>query len=318
MHPVGRIRAERATAYRHEAALWRGADGFLDVSVPFVTEGVECGEPVMVATLPERIELLRQVLEPGVADKVRFVDMAALGGNPACIIPAWTQFIGSVPQGRRMRGIGEPIWPGRSVAELAECQLHEHLLNVAVEPSTPMWLRCPYDAESLPSSVLEEVQRSHPLLVGAAVSGAPVAYAGPDGGGDRFAADLMPAPSWAPVTRFGAGDMRALRERVADEAGAAGVRQEQADDLVLAVHELAANSVRHGGGGGQLRVWREPGALICEIRDTGHVEDPLAGRRSASEDEPTGRGLWMVNQLCDLVQLRSTAEGTTVRIHTWL
>ena len=51
------------------------------------------------------------------------------------------------------------------------------------------------------------------------------------------------------------------------------------------------NHLRHGGGPGTLRIWREDGAVVCEVRDAG------------------GRGLWMVNQLCDLVQLRTMHLG---------
>jgi hypothetical protein len=71
-------------------------------------------------------------------------------------------------------------------------------------------------------------------------------------------------------------------------------------------------------GRGTLRLWRTSEALVCEVADGGVVADPLAGRLAPGTDEPDGRGLWMVNQLCDLVQLRSSAAGTVVRVHTWL
>ncbi|HEY1450507.1 MAG TPA: ATP-binding protein, partial [Solirubrobacteraceae bacterium] len=87
------------------------------------------------------------------------------------------------------------------------------------------------------------------------------------------------------------------------------------EDFVLAVNELATNSVQHGGGGGMLRVWQEPGALVCDVRDRGFIEDPLAGRRRPPIDQYGGRGLWLVNRLCDLVQIRSSPSGTVVRVH---
>ena len=57
---------------------------------------------------------------------------------------------------------------------------------------------------------------------------------------------------------------------------------------------------------------------MCEVSDSGVVTDPMTGRLAPDTDELDGRGLWMVNQLCDLVQLRSSSAGTTVRVHTWL
>jgi hypothetical protein len=37
--------------------------------------------------------------------------------------------------------------------------------------------------------------------------------------------------------------------------------------LVLAVDEVATNSLRHGGGRGTLRIWRDADAVVCEVRD---------------------------------------------------
>ncbi|HSK35434.1 MAG TPA: ATP-binding protein, partial [Actinomycetota bacterium] len=91
-----------------------------------------------------------------------------------------------------------------------------------------------------------------------------------------------------------------------------------APDLVQAVDELATNSLRHGGGRGTLRIWRDAGALVCEVRDAGRLEDPMAGRERPAAERDRGRGLWMVNQLCDLVQLRSFPEGAAVRVHLYL
>lgn len=82
------------------------------------------GEPLLVAVSASRIELPKDVLG-GHAEQVNFADMRVLGSNPACIIPAWRRFLAEwAPDGRPVRGIGEPIWVGRSEAELTECQLH--------------------------------------------------------------------------------------------------------------------------------------------------------------------------------------------------
>jgi len=68
-------------------------------------------------------------------------------------------------------------------------------------------------------------------------------------------------------------------------------------------------------GPGRVTVWTEPGLLACEVEDQGHITDPLAGRRRPSRMSPCGRGLLLVNQLCDLVRLRSGPDGTSVRLH---
>ena len=84
---------------------------------------------------------------------------------------------------------------------------------------------------------------------------------------------------------------------------------------MTAVNEVASNSLRHAGGWGVLRVWQAEDALICEVSDDGHIDEPLVGRMRPDIGDRGGRGLWMVNQLRELVQVRSTGTGTTVRMH---
>jgi anti-sigma regulatory factor (Ser/Thr protein kinase) len=81
------------------------------------------------------------------------------------------------------------------------------------------------------------------------------------------------------------------------------------------VSEAITNSIRHGGGSGRIGFWFERGTLLCEVRDHGRIADPLAGRVRPRVDQFDGRGLWLINQLCDLVQIRRTAEGQVVRLH---
>jgi anti-sigma regulatory factor (Ser/Thr protein kinase) len=112
---------------------------------------------------------------------------------------------------------------------------------------------------------------------------------------------------------FGRDDISAVRALVAGHAEAAGLPRGRASDLVLAASEAATNSVLHGGGDGTAAVWREGDAVVCEVRDAGRISDPLAGRRRPSLDAFDGRGLWVVHQLCDLVEVRNLAAGTVVR-----
>jgi anti-sigma regulatory factor (Ser/Thr protein kinase) len=67
-----------------------------------------------------------------------------------------------------------------------------------------------------------------------------------------------------------------------------------------------------------LRTWLQPDALVCEVTDRGRLDDPLVGRLAPAPEEQRGRGLWLANQLSDLVQIRSTPEGTAVRVFAWL
>jgi anti-sigma regulatory factor (Ser/Thr protein kinase) len=87
---------------------------------------------------------------------------------------------------------------------------------------------------------------------------------------------------------------------------------------VLAVNEVTTNSVLHGGGKGTLSIWRDPTALTCEVRDAGQIDNPLVDRERPGPEVDNPRGLWLANQLCDLVQIRTFASGSAVRLHMWL
>ena len=89
----------------------------------------------------------------------------------------------------------------------------------------------------------------------------------------------------------------------------------RASDLVLAVHEVATNSIRYGGEGGVLLIWSQDGKMICEVRDTGLIDHALVGRVAPDPTEPGGFGLWLANQLCDLVQVRTSTGGSSIRLH---
>ena len=308
--------AEHSKAeFRHEALLYVGWEEFIAGTVPFIRDGLSAGEPVLVVESAEKIEMLRLALGGDVGE-VLFADMAQVGANPACIIPAWHEFVTlNAAPGRRMRGIGEPIWRERSSDELVECQRHESLLNVAFGRGEPWWLLCPYDVEKLDPAVIEEARRSHEFVAERGARQRSDSFRGFDASGAPFDVPLPEPESVASRLAFGATDLESLREVVSRQARAARLKASRAAELVIAVNEIATNSIRHGGGRGTLRIWHEPTALVCEIRDRGRFDKPLAGRQRPSNDPAAPRGLWLANHLCDLVQIRTLADGTVVRLH---
>ena len=106
-----------------------------------------------------------------------------------------------------------------------------------------------------------------------------------------------------------------VRGIVAASAASAGLDALRADDLVVAAHEIATNSVRHGGGRGELRLWRDDRSVICDFTDGGLIHDPMVGRERPLTGSAGGRGVWLANQMCDLVQIRNMPTGTVVRLH---
>ena len=304
--------AEVEQGFLHAAAFYDDLDSWVDLVAPFVRDGVRAGEPVLVAELPAQLAALEKALGKE-ADAVALVDMIDVGKNPACIIPVWREFVDRHP-GRPVRGVGEPAWSGRREVELEECRLHEALLNLAFDGPGIFRLLCPYDVGRLTSDVVAGAMRTHPDL-GAHPRHA--TYDAYDHAHDVFARPLPPPPDSAQVIHFGAKDLSLLRTGVRFISEGARLPAEVTEDLVLAVHELACNSIEHAGGRGALRAWAMPDSLVLEVTDMGVIDDPLVGREPALDVSEGGRGIWMANHLCDLVQVRSSQAGTTVRLHTW-
>lgn len=130
---------------------------------------------------------------------------------------------------------------------------------------------------------------------------------------------LHPDPADVMTVAFAATtDLQHVRTEVAAAATAAGLAEERVFDLALAVHELAVKSVLHGGGGGEVRCWREGAAFVCEITDAGVLEQLPTFPVPPAVDAETGRGLWLVDRLCDRVDVRASGTGTVVRVRVRL
>lgn len=305
-----------SATFRHEALFYSGGDrGFVEGTLALVRRALESDAAVLVAVGDAREAALREALGEE-AERVCFLDMRALGRNPARIIPVWWDFaLEHAGAGGEALGIGEPVWPGRSAAELGECERHEALLNLAFDDGPAWHLLCPYDLDGLDDHVIAAARHTHPLLAWDGVSREHRAYPDPPEPPRPFAGVLPPPRGSVGELAFDRGALAEVRHTVADWASAHGLAAEPTEELVLAVDELASNSIRHGGGAGTLRWWREEDELLCEVRDGGWIHAPLVGRVRPSTDAWSGRGVWLVNQLCDLVQIRSGPGASVVRVH---
>jgi len=310
-------RKASAEGFRHDALMYEGSGDFVARVSPFIRDAVNADEPILVVVSLDKIQMLRSALAHD-AQKVRFADMADVGHNPARIIPAWREFVNEHQgRGRPFRGIGEPISPSRVAEELVECERHEALLNVAFADGPAWWLACPYDTRSLSPPVLAEARRNHPFVVDHASRRPSEMFRDVVEMAEPFDRPLPePDPGTDPLEMvFNIEDLRAVRALVSGFASASGADLDRTYDLVLAADEAATNSVRYGGGRGTVRVWRTASSVICEVSDAGHVDDPLVGRVRPAPDRGSGFGLWLANQVCDLVQVRAFATGTVVRLH---
>jgi len=290
----------------HAAFCYGGQAEYATAIVAFIQAGLAAGEPAMVAVPGANARVIRDRLDDGPGEVV-FTDMTELGRNPARIIPEVRAFADKHP-GQRVRFVDESAWPRRSAAEICEAARHEALINLAFA-QTPITIFCPYDASGLPGSVLADARRTHqePAAFGA------TGQTWRDNLPPECDRPLDPPPAGAEVHAYDT-DLASVRRLVADHARRAGLTGDRTIDLVLAVNEIAANTISHTTGSGVLHIWHTPGEIVCQVHDQGEITDPLAGRVRHGPDD-RGHGLWLVNLVCDLVELRTGSAGTTVRMH---
>jgi anti-sigma regulatory factor (Ser/Thr protein kinase) len=303
--------AVAAGGFHHCALLYRAPAEYLAALQHFVRQAASNAEPVLVAVPGHKISWLRQELGPE-SELVAFTDMSELGRNPARIIPSVRRFVDRYAP-KRTWYVGEAAWPERSADELRETARHEALVNVAFA-EVDANMMCPYDAAGLPDLVVAGASCTHRTMFSDSRQVASTGFLEPP----RLPPDcdrvFLPPPADTSTVAYDR-DLRPVRAMITLGGRRAGLSAGRATDLMLAASEVAANTLRHTMAGGVAHLWRTESEVICQVHDTGVIADPLAGRHVPDDDLAGGQGLWLVNQICDLVELRTNAAGTTIRMH---
>jgi anti-sigma regulatory factor (Ser/Thr protein kinase) len=291
-----------ALFYRQPAERWEALLGLVRASIAR-------GEPAFVVLPGDEARLLGGQAggQPG---ELLCSDATGIGSNPARIIPEMRAFLDR-HGGRRVLVVGETLWPDRSPAEMREVTRHEALINLAFSRSAATVV-CAYDAVRLPPSVIADARRTHPAYL---ADGQPVTTgAGAPWELPRYCDLPLPPPPAGAETVHYETDLAPVRRLVERHAGQTALSADRAADLVLAASELAANTLGHTKWGGTFWIWHDDTEIACQADDRGRIRDPLAGR---VRHGPSGRGhgLYLVNQVCDLVELRTGTAGTSIRLH---
>jgi anti-sigma regulatory factor (Ser/Thr protein kinase) len=300
--------------FEHPALFYSDAQEYLEGTVPFIESALSADEPIAAAVPGHNLEALRRALGAD-AKRVEFVDMADAGGNPGRIIPGVLKsFIDAhKSQRHRIRIIGEPIWPGRSEIEYPACVQHEALLNLAFN-GRPVTKLCPYDTQGLSERAIADAKATHPLLIDR-TGRHPSDQYDPDRILHDYNRPLAPAPKQALERVADRHTLDNARWFATSYGRSAGMSSMQLVDLEIVITELLTNSIVHGGGEGTFRIWTEASQLVCEVSDTGHITDPLAGRMPTDDAQYHGRGLVLVNQIVDLLLVHTSPRGTTARFY---
>lgn len=291
--------------YRHEAVPYQGQHAFLSCCSALADRAASRDEQLMFVVSAAKVDALRDTLGADGND-ISYFDADEQVRNPARLLTVLDSFR-SAGRHRPCVGVHEPVLTGPS-ATVTESHLGESVLNSPELQSWNLAVLCMYDAISLDDAARVEMLRSHPSVRGEDHN---PAYQ-PERAKRLFAEPLPAPPAHARGHEVRDRHLVPARDFVRSNAG--DLPPDRREDLVLAADEIITNSVKHGGGRCRVAMWGESGAVVCDVQDAGQINDPMVGRLPPSVESTAGRGLWLANHLCDLVQIRSSQAGTTVRL----
>jgi anti-sigma regulatory factor (Ser/Thr protein kinase) len=308
--PVSRTRHPH---FEHPALFYRDQLDYLAAMMQFVSNGINAGEPVMVAVPTRNLNLLRSAFGSA-ADAIEMHDMSVAGRNPGRIIGDVLLDFKSRHPHERVRIVGEPIWAGRDETEYPACAQHEALINAAFD-GIDATILCPYNASELNPWVIDDARRTHPVLWAGSDQWESKDFDDPYVVADSFNVPMPPPPDSAATMIIYPENPHETRRFSASFALSVGLAIDRVADAVLAVDELVSNTITHAGGIGQLCAWTEGMRAVFEVSDSGFIADRLAGRRPARPDQTDGRGLALAHRQSDLVRIHTTPSGTAIRVY---
>lgn len=300
--------------FLHDAFVYSSQEEFLAGALTFFEEGIESGQPILAAPTHANARLLQERL----GERASAVDWAE-NAESHRTVERLGIFLDYVDRhlgdgATRIRLLGEPCWPADGGPGVTEWKRYESFLNLALARH-PVWLVCPYDANSLAPDIVEDACRTHPNM-GYGEGRAPSPeYVDPTDFSRRL--DRIPLTRPPADAAEGYFDSAAEARRfVADQARIAGLPIGKLKDAELAASEVSANVFKHAADVARVRTWTENAAFVFDIDDTGRgIEDPFPGYAIPEPTAQTGRGLLMARRLADVVQARTTPTGAIVRLH---
>jgi DcmR-like sensory protein len=300
--------------FRHDAAVYSSDEEFLAMAVPFVSDGVDRGEPVLVTTTPANLALLRAALGPR-ADAFDHAETAYFGRRPperaTEFFRYWQRKASGT--GRNVRVLAEPLWAGRTESDKRSWRRMESGLNVVLA-DTNVWMICPYDTRVVCDEGIAHALKTHPADVRGTESIPSPDYVDPVEYANACDAVPLPErPADAAVLPL-RGDLNALRRFIVGGAVDLGLSEERAAMLTVAVGE-ALVFLRDDG---HVALWSHGGAVVCELSGAcGTRLDPFAGFRPPEMRAPAelGDGLWITRQVCETVDVRTSSGTTVIRLH---
>jgi anti-sigma regulatory factor (Ser/Thr protein kinase) len=309
------------SGYRHHALFFDAPQTLVAAAAPFLRAGLAVGDVPVLVCRDRNNALLAEALGADAAAEVMVLEPAGVYTRVVDAVEIYQRLVQAQRRrgARRVRLVGEVDFGPPGMGD--EWTRFEAVVNMALAPY-PLSSVCAYDTRSLPDPILDAARTTHPNLL---------TPAGPTGNSDyRDPATVLralpadpPDPVEATPPQFTvelttpaelAGLRRGLRAALTD----AGIATRAIDELVVAVHEVAANGLIHGDPPVAVRAWISGDRARCTVTDRGHGHDlPLAGYLPPTAASARGRaGLWVARHTVDRLSNARTPGGFTVSLTT--
>jgi anti-sigma regulatory factor (Ser/Thr protein kinase) len=309
-------RTARPARFDHRAAFYHDPADLLATAVPIAGAALSDDIPVALLTSPATEAGIRAELgdSPGLIPMPPTAAELRMSGQAT--VTRWARQLRELTEWAGPLIVLTEHHPDRTGLSASAWTEADAAMNVALS-ALPITMTCLFPRQLARAST-EAVTWNHSRLL----DDAGTVWDNPD---VRSPADVLASHPVAAPPRLGRPDRELtftpwqlidLRSTVAAATAEVGMDVDRADDFVLAVNEVAGNAVEHGSGVARLHIWRTPDFLVCEIHDTGRLDEALVGLRTPHPNNPRGRGLWIARQLCDMLHVWSDQGGTHVRMHT--
>ena len=301
-------------AGKHAMLLYRDPREHLAACAQYLKDGLAADAAIVIAATRQHLDGLSAELSLGGTDTL-LCDLTSKGADPGRVLSLIRTFARQHAS-RPVRCIQDVGWLARTKEYLVEAIRYEFLMSAALS-GLPADILCGYDAGQDGDS-LTMAERAHPVVLDSTGSRANPTFADHTMADELGNQTLSSPPRDARALTF-RGDQVEVRRFAAAEAQGSGLPADRITDLLIAVSELAANTLVHTSSTGTLTIWTTDQEFVCQVSDSGQIVDPLAGTLCPDPSETCNRrGLWLVHQISDLVQVRTGSSGTTVRVHMGL
>lgn len=302
--------------YVHEAVYFDTTSELVEVAAPLLRGALEQGHDVVLACTEANNDALADAL--GDHDRLEVLSRAGIYTKAVTAVAYFRDLVidhlgAGAP---RVCVLGEVDF-GDRVRALDEWRRYEALLNHAMQPF-PVWSLCGYDTGTLGDRALKTGEMTHPYLRRDGIQARNPEQCDSSDVLRLADADRASGPEGDPALIIPeVRDLAELHTQVGAVLQGIDVGRELLEDLVVALHEIVINGLRHGSPPVSVRLWVTAGRVECAVTDRGPgFEDPFAGYvRGGGDELPEGRfGLWLARQLCDEVVMDRTPEGFTTRL----